>query len=649
MSSGGAFQLIANDGKTDKMIFSTEMLKKRICDVTSFRRNAGMPDQLPTIRDIEVTHFIPFQDRFQPVVATASEYQVIQSSSGAVNFGSTCTFDISPFGEFINDMVLNLNMTTASYVAAAVNTATASLGPADGATSASSVDITLPTGEVLPSIENSTVNGLACTTIRRLRFRRRVTEGGFEIPDSSTIADRAVYCKFPGERIVRRNTCTFCSNKIDDYDYTDYVTFRQTVLESNKYDAYCRLMGQEVAKETVTTCLEVSGTHPLARRVNKILSGPQTPQVVQPALSLWIPFMFDFNVSPKRPILSVGLPAGQRLFTLELANIDDIVFRAPAYYDECVLIEDRFTTQLTPSGGTYTLTAATHRAGGGAATRATVLLYPQYTMGALNAPTFNNTNLYVNNLFTLVEIQEIYSARIMFNLLRVHIKHTQGVNTSTQNIQLTSFKYPIESFTAGIMRAEHRNAPSTPNAELRHTHWDTYSTVTKNTLLSTGYRASICSVLTGTPYTVATNNVSVTIGSDTAELLLATGTGETVTTLTSNIASLEVKVYSVSIYRTLTSLFYNTYVPYVYGAQYLQCPTDPGMLFVNFSRYPNQMQPSGHINASRAREFFIEYVSSQIGSTNPNGSAVSGTLQCNARAVNFILQNEGSVNIRYIT
>lgn len=649
MSSGGAFQIIANDGKTDKMIFSTEMLKKRICEITSYRTQRGIQDNLPTIRDIEQTHFIPFQDRFQPVVACASEYQIIQSNSGSVSFSSTCTFDITPFGEFINDMTLNLNLSTTSYAAAAVNSATANAGPADNAESATSVDITLPTGEVLPSIENSTINGVACTTIRRLRFRRRVTEGGFEIPNGSSVADRAMYCEFPGERLIRLNTCTFCSNKLDDYNFTDYVSFRQFELEPNKYDAYCRLMGQEVSKKTVSTSFEVSGTHPLSRSRRELVCGPQTPQVVQPALSLFIPFLFDFNRSVKRPMFSVGLPAGQRVFTIDLAAVEDIVFRAPAYYDECVLFEDRFTTQLSPSSGTFTLVGNTHRVGGGQASRATVLMYPQFTNGAFTPPTFNNTNLFVNNIFTLLEIQEIYAARISFNLFRVHVRHFTGLNVSNQAIQLTGFKYPVESFTVGIVRNEYRSAPATPAAEHRHDMWDKYSTLTTNTVFQGPSKTALCSALVATPWTVAVNNVTATLGSDTVELMTATGACETVQTLVPNIATMEVRVFSVSLFRTLTSTFYNSYLPYNYGGEKLQCPTDPGHLFVNFTRMPNQMQVAGHLNASRAREFFIDYTSLQIGSIGSNNQTVTGTLVANARAVNFILQNEGSVNIRYIT
>ena len=46
-------------------------------------------------------------------------------------------------------------------------------------------------------------------------------------------------------------------------------------------------------------------------------------------------------------------------------------------------------------------------------------------------------------------------------------------------------------------------------------------------------------------------------------------------------------------------------------------PRDDGTALINFSMYPHVHQPSGHINLSRAREFYIEANSSIIGFTNP--------------------------------
>ena len=76
-------------------------------------------------------------------------------------------------------------------------------------------------------------------------------------------------------------------------------------------------------------------------------------------------------------------------------------------------------------------------------------------------------------------------------------------------------------------------------------------------------------------------------------------------------------------------------MPYAYGGSSLETPTDTGALFINFALFPRSYQPSGHINVSRAREFYIQYFSSYCTSNTP----------CNLIAVavciNFLLVTDG--------
>lgn len=37
-----------------------------------------------------------------------------------------------------------------------------------------------------------------------------------------------------------------------------------------------------------------------SRKLGQILNGPQTPKATQPALELWVPLIFWFNVGPKK-------------------------------------------------------------------------------------------------------------------------------------------------------------------------------------------------------------------------------------------------------------------------------------------------------------------------------------------------------------
>jgi hypothetical protein len=64
---------------------------------------------------------------------------------------------------------------------------------------------------------------------------------------------------------------------------------------------------------------------------------------------------------------------------------------------------------------------------------------------------------------------------------------------------------------------------------------------------------------------------------------------------------------------------------------------------ITFNLYPGTYQPSGHINVSRAREFYIAYDSSYV------GSATTADLVVNAVAINFLLVSDGSATLRYAT
>jgi len=64
---------------------------------------------------------------------------------------------------------------------------------------------------------------------------------------------------------------------------------------------------------------------------------------------------------------------------------------------------------------------------------------------------------------------------------------------------------------------------------------------------------------------------------------------------------------------------------------------------INFSLKPGDLQPSGHINISRAREFYFNIESSVLNASNP------GTLYAEATAINFLLVSDGSAVLRYST
>jgi hypothetical protein len=75
----------------------------------------------------------------------------------------------------------------------------------------------------------------------------------------------------------------------------------------------------------------------------------------------------------------------------------------------------------------------------------------------------------------------------------------------------------------------------------------------------------------------------------------------------------------------------------------MNTPEDRGWYMVNFNYLPGEHQPSGHINLSRAREFYMNYTSSYISSVNKVNVTVLSD------CINFLLVKDGTAALRYAT
>ena len=65
---------------------------------------------------------------------------------------------------------------------------------------------------------------------------------------------------------------------------------------------------------------------------------------------------------------------------------------------------------------------------------------------------------------------------------------------------------------------------------------------------------------------------------------------------------------------------------------------------ITFCLYPGSYQPSGHVNVSRAREFYLQYWSEgAVSSEDPADLIIV------ASAINFLLISDGSAVLRYST
>jgi hypothetical protein len=107
--------------------------------------------------------------------------------------------------------------------------------------------------------------------------------------------------------------------------------------------------------------------------------------------------------------------------------------------------------------------------------------------------------------------------------------------------------------------------------------------------------------------------------------------------------TLKVTAHGISIFAETSETFFTAYKPWQYGGHNIVTPEDDGAHMINFCLYPGTYQPSGHVNISRAREFFVEHTSSVASSSSPVDMLYLGV------AVNFLLISDGSAVLRYST
>jgi Large eukaryotic DNA virus major capsid protein len=94
---------------------------------------------------------------------------------------------------------------------------------------------------------------------------------------------------------------------------------------------------------------------------------------------------------------------------------------------------------------------------------------------------------------------------------------------------------------------------------------------------------------------------------------------------TKTIDRVTISAHGIFLYNDLPADFFHQYTTYTYGGPHITTPEDEGCLMIPFNLYPGTYQPSGHVNVSRAREFYIRYVSSVIGQI-VDGTAIPGEL-----------------------
>lgn len=366
-----------------------------------------------------------------------------------------------------------------------------------------------------------------------------------------------------------------------------------------------------------------------ARFLRQILDGPQTPKATQPELDLWIPLMFWCNRDPRLAVASVAIPYGQRYITVDIEAQSNILFTAPGN------LWLRLTTEQFTSTGAGKGTAA------GLVVvdmKRTVTLQPTLASGSTinSAQQIKNMDLYINNIFVNSEIHDIYIKRIGFSLIRVHRFQQANISSTTPEILLSNMKWPIEYMFVGA-RPQDNLLSSNTN---QYRDWHRFTAMTDNIVV----------VPSKSTHKVVIDN---TAAIDSASKQFTAASYETTErvvypTPVQVVDQMSVRAHGITLVDSYKRLFFSDYVPYTFGGLNINTPEDEGCMMINFCLYPGTYQPSGHMNISRAREFYLLLQASYFGS-GAAGDGKKADLIVLASAINFLLVSDGSAILRYST
>jgi hypothetical protein len=458
--------------------------------------------------------------------------------------------------------------------------------------------------------------------------------------------DKVRYVSLLGHKILKRIEFKVNSSVLDSITSDDYNAYYQFHVPTHKKIGWLRNMGQEIPEVATLTGDPAFDSFKEYRMIG---DGNQTFKQKHDPIELWIPLLFWFkNVNNSLP--SFAIPYGQTDINIDVAQISELI----GYADY----------------------------GGG---------------GKFNHTVISSIELYMNNIFLQPEIVKIFQSKFGFSLIRVHTRHTEIVKSSSRNVLLSQLKWPTESIYVAFRPSSN---------ETLSQQWHKSSQLTLNTVkmpivakninlitvasgnvstgntISLGYVSGIAFntnanyyvdydiVITGgtgylpndvmkNRYNIISNTGGPTGGifsiseswndsfpnsSTTFELFkreLAINLAQYYKESPS-ITSLEIIAYGITIFQKAPESFYNSYLPYRFGDR-MNTPSDRGWYLINFNYLPGEHQPSGHINLSRAREFYINYTSKTISHENPAELIVL----CDA--INFLVVKSGTAVLRYST
>lgn len=428
---------------------------------------------------------------------------------------------------------------------------------------------------------------------------------------ASTAAHTWRWVSWPGEKLLGKTRFTVNGTPLDEYTSQDYTFYRQFRLSADKVAGYSRCMGQQVLHPAQV--IPEDGTALTGTLAGGIAVGTDAPaDCVTNSAAFWV------QVSDGYQTVKTGTAHSATTAASGYARTDILEVTAPLMFWFNETPQLAVPSVSLPFGQRYIefdFASLADLASGVVVTGAGATA----STGATLSITGNEVvtcELYVNNIFVLPEVHTIFIRRVGFNLIRVHRRQATRISTATtQDLHLQNIKWPIETLFFGI-RDSTRNDTKTKTVYLDNWH-------------SFGQAHAVRSNCTFNGVAGADLNVQYN------KLLPV-------------IQTVSIAAHGVPLYNDMPAVLFNQYIPWAYGRG-INTPTDPGLYCLTFCFYPGVYQPSGHINVSRAREFYVRFDNTVNYGRNLGVAITNAEFICTATALNFLLISDGSAVLRYST
>lgn len=373
------------------------------------------------------------------------------------------------------------------------------------------------------------------------------------------------YCAYPGLRLFSRVAFRSDEMLIDDYEADEAVAWAKYFVDPASQAGWERCVGQQEEKVAVAH-------NPTGHTVYyHYADGPQTFKNYQPPLDMFVPLQFWMCRAPASALANDLIPNSQRVVQIDLAPLTDIV---QAVDGDGAPIPLPFTSLQV------------------------------------------ECTLYVDQLFVVPEVADLFASRLGFSLLHVHRRQRTAVDAPEGRVLQSQLKFPSEYIFLALRD---------PANERDFDFWCLNGRRRARGAANEIY-APIVRWQAGPP----------------AMPQLTWRLCKEITTLEPIATTLGMHAHCNSLYPSgMLAGFFGAYAPLRYAGETRICtPRDQAQLIANFSLFPGGPDPSGYYNMSADRELYVSY----RGAVGPGQPAqlVSALI-----ALNLLVRDGDRVRLRY--